>query len=106
MCTKKRGLRTNCNAVLKELGPKNLNWIVAQSSHRGAAVETTPCSRGGLLLPKRSVKMHHVLGHIIPGPYLERSSDPRPAGGELECICCELTGFFEIRGIKVLPQLP
>jgi hypothetical protein len=33
-CTKKCGLRTNCNAVLKELGPKNLNWIVAQSSHK------------------------------------------------------------------------
>jgi hypothetical protein len=32
-CTKKCGLRTNCNAVLKELGPKNLNWIVARSSH-------------------------------------------------------------------------
>jgi hypothetical protein len=26
-------IRTNCNAVLKELGPKNLNWIVARSSH-------------------------------------------------------------------------
>jgi hypothetical protein len=32
-CTKKCGLRTNCNAVLKELGRKNLNWVVAQSSH-------------------------------------------------------------------------
>jgi hypothetical protein len=33
-CTKKCGLRTNCNAVLKELGPKTLNRIVAQSSHK------------------------------------------------------------------------
>ena len=32
-CTKKCGLRTSCNAVLKELGPKTLNWIVARSSH-------------------------------------------------------------------------
>jgi hypothetical protein len=32
-CTKKCGLRTNCNAVLKELDPKNLNWIYGRSSH-------------------------------------------------------------------------
>jgi hypothetical protein len=32
-CTKKCCLRTNCNAVLKELGPKTLNRIVARSSH-------------------------------------------------------------------------
>jgi hypothetical protein len=32
-CAKKCGLRTDCNAVLKELGPKTLNWIVARSSH-------------------------------------------------------------------------
>jgi hypothetical protein len=35
-CTKNCGLRTNCNAVLKELGRKNLNWIVARSSHISA----------------------------------------------------------------------
>jgi hypothetical protein len=45
-CTKKCGLRTIFNAVLKELGPKNLNWIVAPpSSHSsgGSIARTNQC---------------------------------------------------------------
>jgi hypothetical protein len=39
--TKKCGLRTNCNAVLKELGPKNLNRVVARSSHKRLEPQTS-----------------------------------------------------------------